>query len=121
MSDLLDLLGDWEDSPEWEPIVNRWDQPDLARLVGAFVLCRDCGAKANYNQGGAGGEGTYMVCDPCAQLDACTTRKHDCGPEWHVSHWGEVHRADEHESLARAQAKRRAAYRHRVAKLEVQA
>lgn len=84
-----------------------------AYLDGA--RCRDCGRKCEMNQGGAVGGRSFRVCNDCASLDACLTREHDRGPEWHVSHWGDSHRADEHDALVVAQAKRRAAYLRRVA------
>lgn len=109
MPDLLDLLG-WSDAVEWVPIY-KW-YGDLASMI-QDDLCRDCGCKSGYNQGGAGQPqgSSYMVCDDCAKLDECLTRKHDRGPEWHVSYWGDPHRADEHDALITAQARRRARYR----------
>ncbi|MFF2631984.1 hypothetical protein ACFVR6_03785 [Microbacterium sp. NPDC058021] len=116
MSTALFELEDFEETrTEWEPIYCRWDQPQLVRLVNADVICRDCGRKAGYNQGGADRTGSFMVCDDCASLDRCLTRQHDRGPGWHVSHWGESHRADEHDALVAKQAKRRAAYLARAA------
>jgi hypothetical protein len=110
MADLLDALADvWTDAPEWVPVYKRWDMDPLVRAL-TEERCRDCGRKAGHNQGGSDHTGIFMVCDDCATLDACLIRKHDRGPEWHVSHWGDMHRADEHDELARAQAKRRRAY-----------
>lgn len=111
MPDLLDLLEDWAPpADEWVPLY----KPHGITLASVIVgdRCRDCGSKSGYNQGGSRQDvGIYMVCDDCAQLDACLTREHDRGPEWHVSHWGDVHRADEHGALMAAQARRRARYR----------
>ena len=116
MPDLLDALADvWTDAPEWEPLLKRWDADPLVNAV-TEERCRDCGKKAGFNQGGSGREGMFMVCDDCASLDACTTRQHDRGPEWHVSHWGLIHAASDHDALLKAQAKRRATYLAAVAR-----
>jgi hypothetical protein len=109
MPDLLDLLDYWSDAPEWQPVYKLWGMDPLTRAV-VRELCRDCGRKAGYNQGGSDHVGIFMVCDDCASLDRCTTRQHNRGADWHVSHWGDSHRADEHDELVRAQAKRRARY-----------
>ncbi|UGS27598.1 hypothetical protein K8F61_05260 [Microbacterium resistens] len=124
----------WE--PVWEPEIEdfgwhwaeegmRSDLPrrkddskitkDEWRRFLSSARCRDCGRSCAMNQGGAAGGKAFRVCDECAQLDHCTTRKHDRGPEWHVSHWGESHRSDEHDQLIAAQQKRRAAYLRKVA------
>ena len=110
MPDLLDsLAGLWDDTPQWTPVYKRWSDDPLVRAI-RDERCRDCGRKAEYNQGGSDHVGIFMVCDDCASLDRCLTREHDRGPEWHVSHWGESHRADEHDRLLAAQSKRRQSY-----------
>lgn len=142
MSGLFELDDFEETRVEWEPVWERriqdmgWRWSDESRGEGATIplhedgtrvtreewsayvsrgLCRDCGVKCSYNQGGASSGGLYQVCDDCAQLDGCLTRQHDRGPEWHVSHWGMLHRAEEHEARRDAQAKRRARYLARAA------
>lgn len=76
MTDLLDLLEDWTAATEWSPIYKVYG--DLASMI-QDDLCRDCGAKSGYNQGGAGApRGTsYMVCDECAKIDGCYVREHE--------------------------------------------
>jgi hypothetical protein len=55
MSDLLDLLDDWTDAPEWV-------------ILGDWGLCGLCGTKCSFNQGGSR---TGAVCDACALIDSC--------------------------------------------------
>lgn len=115
MSLALFDLDDFEETrTEWVPVYKRWDMDPLVRAV-EDERCRDCGRKAGYNQGGSDRTGIYMVCDDCASLDRCTTRQHDRGSDWHVSHWGESHPAADHDRLIAAQAKRRAAYLRKAA------
>lgn len=111
MSLALFDLDDFEETaaPGWEPVYKRWDMDPLVRAIQG-ELCRDCGRKAGYNQGGSDSIGIFMVCDDCATLDSCLTRQHTRGPDWHVSHWGDSHAAADHDRLAAAQTKRRATY-----------
>jgi len=69
MTDLLDLLG-WTDTV-WEPIYGADDR-----------VCRDCGRKAAYNQGGANRLGLFMVCDGCAAIDSCRLQVCNPYPVW---------------------------------------
>lgn len=124
MPDLLDLLEGWTAEVEWAPLYAcrppfehngmtfACTKAEWSAWVRENHLCRDCGTASHLNAGGASpGAGSFLVCDDCAKLDDCLTRKHDRGPEWHVSHWGELHRADEHDALVAAQSRRRARYR----------
>lgn len=131
LDDFAETRVEWE--PVWEPRLEDfgWRFAEAGSVLydgdGSKVTpaqwkayldgarCRDCGRKCEMNQGGAIGGRSFRVCDACASLDACLTRQHDRGPEWHVSHWGDSHRADEHDALVAAQAKRRAAYLRRAA------
>lgn len=133
LDDFEETRTEWE--PVWEPTIEDfgWHWPPVS-LVGSALhrdgkpvtkaewkiyldaaRCRDCGRRCAMNQGGAGEGHGFRVCDDCAQLDGCLTRKHDRGPDWHVSHWGDSHPAADHDRLVKAQAKRRAAYLRRAA------
>lgn len=71
MTDALFEVDDFEETrTDWVPIYKIFG--DLASMI-RDDLCRDCGAKSGYNQGGAGGpiHGSYMICDDCAGLDSC--------------------------------------------------
>lgn len=128
LDDFAETRTEW--APIWEPTIEdfgwHWEDEGLSGLPllgddskitkaqwASFLKaarCRDCGRSCAMNQGGARDGRSFRVCDDCASLDGCLTREHDRGPEWHVSHWGESHRADEHDRLALAQEKRRATY-----------
>jgi hypothetical protein len=102
---LLDLLGDWTDVPEWTPLFKPFGITLTSLVTGD--RCRDCGTRApSTQQGSADAIGIYAICDDCAQLDNCRTSNR--GSEWHVSHWGDSHRTDEHDELVAARDKRRA-------------
>lgn len=120
MSMALFVLDDFEETRvEWIPLFK-----PLGLTVASIVVgdrCRDCGAREGTSWVSVPEVGFFMVCDECAKLDDCTTRKHSHGPDWHVSHWGERHRADEHDALVAAQERRRAAYLRRIAKAKVAA
>lgn len=75
MADLLDLLDDWTDAPEWLPLYKPFGVTLASVMMGD--RCRDCGARASYNQGGAAEAGIYMVCDECAQIDGCWVNDHE--------------------------------------------
>lgn len=77
MSTTLFDLDDFEETRvEWTPIYKVYG--DLASMIQPD-LCRDCGAKSGYNQGGAGNpRGTsFMICDECARIDGCQVIEHD--------------------------------------------
>jgi len=64
---LFDLDDFEETRVEWEPI------------FGEDGLCRDCGIKTAFNQGGARpGLGLFVVCNGCAGIDGC--REQHCSP-----------------------------------------
>lgn len=42
-----------------------------------IYVCRDCGGKTSGSPGGAGREGGYSLCEPCAAIDGCTIRPHE--------------------------------------------
>lgn len=107
---LLDLLDDWtEQVVEWEPIYYRFTLVDLVR----DQLCRDCGIKVHWvNCGGARQQGSFQLCEACASLDGCLTRKHTRGEGWHLSTWAVgAHQVHEHDQLIRDRERRRAKYR----------
>lgn len=60
------------ETTHWAPIYKPFNG-SLVDYIGDD-LCRDCGAKTAYNQGGAGRSGIYAICDGCAQLDNCRLR-----------------------------------------------
>lgn len=49
--------------------------------------CRDCGAKSTFNQGGAGKDGHFMVCDKCAAVDRCRVANHQFVAERRSTGW----------------------------------
>lgn len=110
MDSLFELADFEETRVEWVPLY----KPIRANLLSLIVhdRCRDCGTRTkNMHTGGASaGLGVFVLCEPCASLDRCTTRTHSMGPEFHASRWGMAHRASEHDELIAAREKRRTNY-----------
>lgn len=90
MSTALFDLDDFEETrTEWVPIVIRFDEQPLVRKLKAFdIICRDCGCKTAYSQGGADRDGHYAVCDDCAQLDNCRISVHEITEERRPGEYG---------------------------------
>lgn len=105
-------FGD-EPEPDWSPLV----KPPGITLAALLMKpgCRDCGGKPGPIEG-VNRAGLYALCEECAALDACMSRAHDLGVGWHVSHWGDIHRAADHDALIVAREKRRTAWRRRAAR-----
>lgn len=68
------LAFDFDVTPEWVPIVVPTQMSLESLLAPSRDLCRDCGVRCAFNQGGAGRGVLYQVCDECAKVDSCRLR-----------------------------------------------